>query len=203
MELRLDPSYARSTASAQYVTAADTLSYLPTYGRRYLFGELDREQLSLNTRFNVAFSTTLTLEAYAQALLSAGKYASYQQLEAARTYDFDVFERGDYGEDGAGSFCEGGRICQDPDGRQHVDFDGDGRTDYDFSSRDFNFRSLRGNLVLRWEYRPGSTVFLVWQHRRSNQEEYGDFDFDRDLRALGSLAGDDLFMVKVNYWLGL
>jgi hypothetical protein len=203
LELRLDPSYARSTSSAQYVTAADTLFYQPTFGKRYLFGELEREQFSLKTRFNVAFSTTLTLEAYAQALLSAGEYASYQQLEAARTYDFDVFERGTYGEDAAGDFCLDGRICKAPDGRQHVDFDGDGRADYDFSDRDFNFRSLRGNLVLRWEYRPGSTVFLVWQHRRSNQEDFGNFDFDRDLRALGTLEGDDLFMVKVNYWLGL
>jgi hypothetical protein len=202
VELRFDPKYSRSTDGAQYVTSSSAVPYDPTYGSRYLFAELDRESVSANTRLNVSFSPTLTLELYAQALLSAGDYLTYKQLGQARSYDFREFESGEYGEDDDGVLCTGGDICLGPDGDQHVDFDGDGRADDSFSDRDFNFRSLIGNTVLRWEYRPGSTIFLVWQHRRNDREDFGDFEFDRDFGALWGLRSENLFMIKVNYWLG-
>ena len=75
--------------------------------------------------------------------------------------------------------------------------------DYSLGDRDFNVRSLVGNAVLRWEYRPGSTVFLVWQRRQAGRARLGDFDFRRDLDALLDLPADKRFMLKVNHWLGL
>jgi hypothetical protein len=57
--------------------------------------------------------------------------------------------------------------------------------------------------VLRWEYRPGSTVFLVWTQSRSSEETVGDFRFRRDRAALFDARPDNVFLVKVNYWLGL
>jgi hypothetical protein len=86
---------------------------------------------------------------------------------------------------------------------QEVDFDDDGSTDSSFTDRDFNVRSLVGNVVLRWEYRPGSTVFVVWQRRQSDRALLGDLDFGRDAGALFDAPADDRFILKVNYWLGL
>ena len=68
---------------------------------------------------------------------------------------------------------------------------------------DFNFRSLLGNAVLRWEYRPGSTLFLVWQQRRTDVEPMGGFDFSRDYRGLLDHAPENVFAVKATYWIGL
>ena len=59
------------------------------------------------------------------------------------------------------------------------------------------------NAVLRWEYRPGSTIFLVWQQNRSDEVGIGDFDFGRDVGALFAAAAENVFILKVNYWLGL
>jgi hypothetical protein len=84
-----------------------------------------------------------------------------------------------------------------------VDFDRDGAADFDFGERDFNVRSLIGNAVLRWEYRPGSTIFFVWQRRQADRALLGDFDFGRDAGALFDAPADDRFIVKVNYWLGM
>lgn len=67
---------------------------------------------------------------------------------------------------------------------------------------DFNFRSLRGTAVLRWECRPGSTLFLVWNQSRSDVVSVGDFDFARDRQALFNARPDNIFVVKVNYYLG-
>jgi hypothetical protein len=60
-----------------------------------------------------------------------------------------------------------------------------------------------GNAVLRWEYRPGSTIFFVWQRRQAGRVSLGDFDFERDLDALLSAPAENRFMIKVNYWLGM
>ena len=66
---------------------------------------------------------------------------------------------------------------------------------------DFNLRSLRGNAVLRWEYRPGSTVFVAWQQRRQGVAPLGDFSLGRDRAALFATRPDNIFLVKMNYWL--
>jgi uncharacterized protein DUF5916 len=68
---------------------------------------------------------------------------------------------------------------------------------------DFNFRSLRGNAVLRWEYRPGSTLYLVWQQFRSGLEPFGDFRFGRDVRGVVGSRPENVVAIKVTYWLPL
>jgi hypothetical protein len=66
---------------------------------------------------------------------------------------------------------------------------------------DFNVRSLRGNAVLRWEWRPGSTIYVAWQQSRQDVADVGDFSFGRDRRALFSTRPDNIFLVKMDYWL--
>ena len=66
----------------------------------------------------------------------------------------------------------------------------------------FSLRSLRGNAVLRWEYRPGSTLFFVWQQSRSESTAVGTFDLVRDRALLFRDRPINIFQLKVNYWLG-
>jgi hypothetical protein len=179
------PRYFRSRSGDQYVTSTSTLPYAPTFGTRYLFADLEQRNFSMETRVDWIFSPTLSLQLYAQPLISSGDYLTYKQLAAARTYEFIDLAPTASGDD------------------LSVDFDGDATPDYTFSDRDFNVRSLIGNAVLRWEYRPGSTVFLVWQRTQHNDAEIGDFDLSRDARELFDADADDRFILKVNYWLGL
>jgi hypothetical protein len=207
VEIRVEPRWSVQSEGAQYVTSTSTLAYEPTFGRRYLFAELDRTTVSMETRLNLSVSPTLTFQLYAQPLLSSGDYVRYRQLQSAGRFDFTDFEPGTFVAENDGIRCVGGSICYEPleggAGRQHLDFDGDGLADYAFSDRDFNVRSLVGNAVLRWEYRPGSTVFLVWQRQQRGRADVGDFDFGRDFAALWDVPADNVFMLKVNYWLGL
>jgi len=207
LDISLAPRISRQTVTDQYVTSTSTLPYEPTYGRRYLFGELKRKTLSMQARISWTFSPSLSFQLFAQPLISSGDYLTYKQLETPRTYDFDSFEEGAFSQvDGVVS-CVGGRLCteveEDGDLRQHIDLDGDGLADYSFSDRDFNVRSLVGNAVLRWEYLPGSTIFFVWQRRQAGRVAMGDFDFVRDLGALLEAPSNDRLMIKVNYWLGM
>lgn len=207
LDISLSPRFSVQTVTDQYVLSTSTLPYEPTFGRRYLFGEIERRTFSMETRINWTFSPNLSFQLYAQPLISSGDYLAYKQLAASRTYDFDLLEEGTFSTTDGLVSCGGAQMCteveEDGDRRQHVDFDEDGVADYSFDDRDFNVRSLVGNAVLRWEYHPGSTIFFVWQRRQVGRIGAGDFDFGRDLDALLSAPSDDRFMVKVNYWLGM
>jgi hypothetical protein len=203
VQVEIQPSWSSSMNAAQYVTSSTALLFEPTFGARYLFADLERTELSLQTRLNVTFNNTLSLQLFAQPLLSSGDYVGYKQFLAPETFTFDDFVEGTFAQVGGQDGCTGGRTCVDADNQRYVDFDGDGVADTNFGDRSFNVRSLIGNAVLRWEYRPGSTVFLVWQRQQTDRIDSGEFTFRRDLSALLDAPASNVFMVKVNYWLGL
>ncbi len=188
--------WLRSTA--QYVrTRADALA-ADTYGRRYVFADLEQTTLSVSTRLDWTFTPTLSLQLYARPYVSAGSYGGYKELTAPRSYSFAEYGR-DRGTIELGSACG---ASQDP-GLFTVDPDGAGAAScFQFARPDFNFRSLRGNAVLRWEYRPGSTFFLVWQQQREGAEEYGDFDTGRDLGGIFDAPARNVLLLKATYWIG-
>jgi hypothetical protein len=110
-----------------------------------------------------------------------------------------------YGQDvGTIAPVAGGRFEIDPDA-------GGPARAFRVDDRDFNFRSLRANAVFRWEWRPGSTLFLVWQQMRSAQvsatdpalpfDGVGGFDLGRDARDLFDLRADNVLLIKASYWL--
>jgi hypothetical protein len=65
----------------------------------------------------------------------------------------------------------------------------------------FNYRSFRTTNVLRWEYKPGSSLFIVWQQGREDEAEYGDYRFGRDFGKVFSTPASNVFLVKMSYWL--
>ncbi len=187
----------RARIPAQYVKTVSDPKAGRTFGRRYVFAPLDQTTVGVETRLNVTFSPDLTFELYAQPFVSSGDYADLMELEAPRTFDFLVYGR------------DLGTVAASDDGGIVVDPDGTGSSTFMTDSLDFNFRSLLGNAVLRWEWRSGSTLFLVWQQTRSrrlldgsgSEDHIGRFELSRDVRGLFGLKPDNLFMLKVTYWL--
>jgi hypothetical protein len=75
---------------------------------------------------------------------------------------------------------------------------------YEYSGNaDFNIRSFRTTNVLRWEYKPGSSLFVVWQQSRSGFEDLGHFDFGRDFSGVFSAPAHNVFLVKLSYWFNM
>ena len=202
IELRMQPRVAFRDDPSQFVASSEAVPYGPTFGTRYVFADLDRTELALETRINAAFTPDLSLELFLQPLISAGDFVRYKQLERPATFEFRPFEEGTAVVTGSGVACSDGATCVRDDER-FVDFDGDGTPDLSFPDRDFNVRSLRGNAVLRWEYLPGSTLFLVWQQNRRAEADVGDFDLGRDLDGLLGAGAENTFVVKVSHFLDL
>jgi hypothetical protein len=71
-----------------------------------------------------------------------------------------------------------------------------------FDNPDFNFKSLKVNAVFRWEFTPGSTIYAVWTQQREDTSHPGQFRFARDASALFSAPANDIFLVKMTYWIG-
>ena len=143
---------------------------------------------------DLALSPDLSIQLYAQPFVAAADYQGFKELAEASTFEFIR-----YGTDGNSS------LVYDETSRAYtVDADGPGpAAEIVFSNPDFRVRSLRSNLVIRWEYSPGSTLFLVW-----NRGQTG-YDSDPTFNAwdeFGSLFRDDqrnTFVVKLNYWISL
>ncbi|MFC1851644.1 DUF5916 domain-containing protein [candidate division CSSED10-310 bacterium] len=85
----------------------------------------------------------------------------------------------------------------------YFDQDNDGFFDYDVSDPDFNVQYFISNLVLRWEYTPGSTLFVVWSQGREGYTPQGDFSFNQDMRDLFAVHPHNVFLIKLNYWLSI
>jgi hypothetical protein len=190
--LRFDPTIRISRDMAQYVRTVSDPTAGATYGARYVFGTLDQTSISLDTRLNWTFTPKLSLQLYLQPFVVSGLYKNLKELRAPRTYEFDVYGR------------QGGTIQRDSTGVYTIDPDAGGPAPaFTVQDPNFNFRSLLGNAVLRWEYRPGSAIFLVWQQSRSESQPFGDFDFSRDFRALLNAGPENVIAVKATYWLGI
>ena len=186
----LSANYSRSRSTAQYVTSVyDTLA-TGTFGRRYVFAGIAQTTVSLTTRLNVTMSPRLTFAFVAEPFIASGAYGTPKELRAPRTYDFNVFGR------------DVGTARYDADAHSYeIDPDGAGPASaFTVSDRSFNTRSVNATGNLRWEWRPGCTLFLVWQHRRSNPATYGDFDWRRDGRELLGGRADNVLLFKLNYW---
>lgn len=189
VRLRVGPSLSRSHSVRQYVTAVADPEADHTFGRRYVFADIDRTTVSLTTRLDWTFTPRLTLELYARPFIATGDYDRFKELAAPGTARFDV-----YGTDRGTVTEEDGVFTIQPDDAAAPAFQ--------IPDPSFNIRSLRGNAVLRWEYRPGSTLFLVWQQERSGFEPTGRFDFRRDAGEILAAPATNVLLIKATYWLG-
>ena len=201
VRVQLGPRFSHNDYTAQYVRTTVDAAATDTYGARYVFGALDQTTVSLETRLDWTFTPRLSLQLYAQPFVSAGRYSDFKELTTPGEFAFAA-----YGED-RGTLCSfGGVYLADPVAARPCPEALPAANDPDFRVRfgdpDFNVRSLRGNAVLRWEYRPGSTLFFVWQQERSGFEPFGDFDLDRDARAIFDGPSHNVFLIKAAYWIG-
>jgi hypothetical protein len=191
LSLQLGPVLDSWESRSQWVTAVDDPTATAFYGTRYVFADLTRTMVGMDFRLGAAFSPTATLDLYVQPLIASGDYSRFKEYVAPREMAKQV-----YGTDVGTIARTGGQYTVDPDA------DGAAQP-FSFHDPDFNFRSLRGNAVFRWEFRPGSTLFLVWTHGRSDTEPVGTMSLRHDLDALMSARSDNVFLAKLSYWIGL
>ncbi len=190
LSMSIGPAFEHNGDYAMYVTTVPDPLAVATYGNRYVFANLQQSTLAANIRLNWTFTPKLSLQLFMQPLLSAADYSEFKEVARPRSLDYVV-----YGTNGSTISEAGQSYVVDPDGSGPAQA-------FAYPNPDFNIRSFRGNAVLRWEYLPGSTLYLVWTQSRADEEETGSFQFKRSLRRMLDTHPDNIFMIKLTYWWG-
>ena len=187
--IQLSPGYTADEDAAQYVASISDPAATAFNGTRYVFAFIRTKTVSFDTRVNWTLKPDLTLQLYAQPFFASGSYSGFREFAAPRT-----LRKLEYGKDiGTIDPAPGGGWAIDP---------GNGGKPFTLSNPNFSYGSLRGTAVLRWEYRPGSTIFFVWTQRREGTLPDGDYRFSRDYSQLFSERPDNVFLVKATWWIG-
>jgi len=188
--LTISPAYNKSYSDLQYVTQTGF------NGKdRYIFASINQKTISTSFRLNLNLSPNLTFQYWGQPFVATGKYYNHKfiTLPMADTYRERFWT------------YTPGQISFDGD-HYNVDENIDGKTDYTIGKNDFNVKQFLSNFVVRWEYNPGSTVFLVWCQTRSYFTDSGQMDFFNNIGDLfdkGINTPHNVFLIKFSYRFGL
>lgn len=183
----LEPDFTKSNRVMQYVSSEESSA-----GARYIFAELDQKTTFFTFRLNYTFSPELSLEYYGQPFVSAGKYSHFKRVTNSQANRFS---------DRYHSFSASELSYDDAESSYVVTEAGN--NGYSFSNPDYNFRQFRSNFVLRWEYSPGSALFLVWSQGRTSTAENGHFNYSSDMGDLFGVQPHNVFLIKFSYWFSL
>ena len=183
LSISLNPEFERNPNKTQYVTEENFNGTV-----RYITAEIDSQTLSASLRLNYTINPDLTIQYYGQPFISRGTYKNFNYITnpiADDLYDrFHLFDNNQISFDGSNYL---------------IDEDIDGTIDYEISNPDFSFVQFRSNLVVRWEYIPGSEVFLVWsQGNTGSQDPRRNLLRSLDKQILGERS-ENTFLIKATY----
>ncbi len=186
LKLSFSPEYNHSTTSLQYITQKEVNGI-----SRYIFGNLERNTLNASFRVNLNLSPELTIQYWGQPFVASGKYSRLKRITDSMADEVN------------NRFAEYSdtEIVYDSSSEKYlISEPGWGQTEID--QPDFNVKELLSNMVVRWEYNPGSTLYLVWSQDRSSSVSDGSFALGRDIDRLFGTKPGNIFLVKFSYRFG-
>jgi hypothetical protein len=195
----IGPNGGSEQSDIRYVTTVDDPTATATFGKRYVFADVVQRTLSVTTRADYTFNPRLSLQLYLEPFTASASHTRFKELRSPRTRDFTV-----YGET-SGSVIAPEQTtgdCADAGRCYRVDPDGPGSaSSFVLDNPNVRLRSLKGTSVLRWEYRPGATLFMVWTQSRNGLAHDARFAGIGDVPDLFALPLANVFLVKASYWL--
>jgi len=188
VNVRFEPFYERRIENLQYIDTQEMNDE-----DRYVFGHLKQNTFGMVFRLNYSLTPDLSIQYFGQPFVSAGNYSKFKQITRPKASGRDRYEM--YAEN---------QVSYDTDEETYfIDEDLDGSSDYSFEQPDFNYKQFLSNLVVRWEYMPGSTLYLVWSQSRTGYDEMGKFSLNNDMQNLFDTVPNNVWLIKMNYWFSL
>lgn len=189
LRLGLTVSYDRNQDDLQYVTKRDYTVNTNT-GRHYILGSIDQETLALVFRADLNLTPEFSIQYYGSPFISKGGYSDLKYVKDPEAKEFSQrFE-----------------LYQMPaysNGLIDLDFNNDLTTDYSVFNPDFNFQQFRSNFVVKWEYRLGSFIYLVWSRDKTGTAGSPADSFRESYKQLSKVYPNNIFLIKLNYWFSL
>jgi hypothetical protein len=183
LNISLAPEYSISKNQTQYVTQSDYNS-----DTRYVLGAIDNHTLTASLRLDYTINPNLSIQYYGQPFISRGRYRDFKYVTNPvaerlndRFHSYDTNQIGMNGND------------------FQVDENRDGTMDYSFENPDFSYVQFNSNLVLRWEYIPGSELFLVWSQGISSSILSSNTLFKGLESGILDQRPQNIFLLKATY----
>jgi hypothetical protein len=184
----------RMSLYLDYSINKDNLQYVSTEEsggeKKHILAHIDQETLGLTFRVDYNITPELSLQYYGSPFATTGSFSRYKVITNPKASNYNqrfsaiapvAVNSTDFG----------------------VDENGDMVPEYTFRNPDFNFNQMRSNLVFRWEYRPGSQLYLVWSNERTDWYNPGRAPLRDAATRLSDVSPDNIFMIKFNYWFSL
>lgn len=184
LSISLNPSYSEYNTELQYIDEFNVANE-----PRYLFAEMNQKTFVLTARVDFNVSPDLTIQYYASPFISAGRFSDYKKITNPDADNY--FNRF--------ASIQNNIEYINTDNVYQVNESGSALYDYSFENPDFNFKQMRSNLVVRWEYVPGSLLYLVWSQGLTGSDEYGTFNYFDDMGDLFNLVAHNTFLVKISH----
>ncbi len=191
LRIEFEPGYNTQFEINQYVDSFDDETAEAMLGCRHIVAQMERKTLSAELRLDYTFTPKLSFQAYFQPYMTIGTFSRFKEFAKPESYDFV-----EYGKNNNMEIEADG-----DDGYYLYPVGKDGHQFY-IDNPDFNYKALVGSAVLRWEFRPGSTLYLVWTRNGSDDSNPGNLDFSRDIKDMFNADADNVFALKLSYWLG-
>jgi len=187
LNISLNPFLNLSDRNLQYVT---TMDFEPE--DRYIFASIDQKTAGLSLRLNLSITPNLSIQYWGQPFISAGDYTDFKKITDPKADKYT---------DRYHTFT-GDEITYNSTDNIYMVTDEPGMT-YSFSNPDFNIKEFKSNFVARWEYVPGSTLYVVWSQGSSRYNSYGDFNLRKDMNDMIDIHPHNIFLIKLSYRFGL
>ncbi len=189
IEFGLAPSISQDFNEQQYVTES---SY--NGDPRYILASIDQRVVSASLRVNVNLTPDISIQYWGQPFFATGAYNEYKMVTDSKNDSYhDRFH----------IYPEETIHLNNETQEYEIDESGDGSPDYGFSKPDFNTKVFLSNLVARWEYRPGSVLFLVWSQNRYNETNDPDMQFATNVTNMFNFQPQNTFLIKLSYRIGI
>ncbi len=185
-----NPGFSKYYCELQYVTTVNAGNK-----EKYIFASINQKTVNASFRVNLNLSPNLTLQYWGQPFFATGRYSNHKMITSPMANDY---------ENRFHTYSDN-QISLNGDSYS-VDENLDGKVDYTFYKMDFNIQEFLSNLVVRWEYNPGSSVYLVWSQTRSSSNSGESLDLINDLSNLFSTMDNkphNVFLIKFSYRFGL
>lgn len=195
LSISAEPEFSRTLDQMQYVTTAEALSFSETDPSRYVFATIDQKILSMSLRVDFNITPDLTIQYWGQPFFGSGKYTDFKRITDPLS---DMYN------DRYQAYHSGQLYLDSNDNTYYVDENLDTNNEYSFENPNFNVSEFLHNLVVRWEFQPGSTAYLVWSQNRDYFSDSGIFDFRQQVKDLFvDNKPYNVFLIKFSYRFGL
>jgi hypothetical protein len=185
LQMSFEPGYQFDNQYCMYVKTINVDNI-----NNYLVASMMQKIVSANIRIDLSLTPDLTIQYWGQPFVFSGDYYQFKKVVDAGNYDvkdqFHVFTPN--------------QISYDTETDTYsISENGDESLDYAFDNPDFSFFEFRSNFVVRWEYIPGSTAYLVWSQGRNGDTPQGDFSLSDHFNKLIDLDPTNIFLIKFSY----